>query len=228
MTQYWNEYVAPDSVLIAYGGPRHEFDSVSNSRKIFVDDPRLRTRDHKRELQSYTGLFRTAAHWLDEHNQEFQFVHFTEYDHIPLVRDLNRRQVERLKSERADVLGFWLARFDGTNHPHFLYHVHNPEFARFWERITRRADPAVVLSIFGSGSFWTREAFCAVALAEEPFPMYTEIYFPTLAHHLGFRVRDFGEQDQFVRPVGDATAKIDKARAQGAWTVHPVKHLWVK
>ena len=226
MTTYWNQYVAPDRILIAYGGPRHEFDSIGNSRKIFVDDPRLRTRHHARERQSYTGLFRAAAEWLDTRGQEFQFVHFAEYDHIPLMSDLNKRQIERLKSEHADVLGFWAARFDGTNHPHFLYHASNPEFGRFWKRITRRADPTVVLSIFGSGSFWTHEAFCAVALTEEPFPMYTEIYLPTLAHHLGFRVRGFGEQNQFVRPMGDATSQIDEARAQGAWTLHPVKRLW--
>jgi hypothetical protein len=226
MTQHWNQCVAPDSILIAYGGPRKEFDFVHNRQKIFIDDPRLRTRDHQRELQSYTGLFRTAARWLDVNGRDFQFVHFAEYDHVPLVNDLNTRQIERLKSERADVLGFGLGRIDDTNQPHFLYHINNPEFTCFWRRITRRADPEVVLSIFGSGSFWTREAFCAVALAEEPFPMYTEIYLPTMAHHLGFRVRDFGDQDRFARELGDATDDINDARAEGAWTLHPVKHLW--
>jgi hypothetical protein len=81
--------------------------------------------------------------------------------------------------------------------------------------------------MFGTGSFWTREAFCAVAATEEPFPIYLELYLPTLAHHLGFRVRDFTEQNRFVRITKDETESIEQARAEGAWTLHPVKRLWI-
>ena len=45
---------------------------------------------------------------------------------------------------------------------------------------------------------------------------------PTLAHHLGFRLRDFGDQSRFVWGEGDVAA-IPRARAEGAWTIHPVK-----
>jgi hypothetical protein len=80
--------------------------------------------------------------------------------------------------------------------------------------------------MFGSGSFWTREAFSAVCAVNEPFPIYMELYLPTLIHHLGFRVRDFGDQNHFVRVLDDETNYIEKARAEGAWTLHPVKRLW--
>ncbi len=74
--------------------------------------------------------------------------------------------------------------------------------------------------MFGSGSFWTREAFCAVCAVEEPFPIYMELYLPTLAHHLGFRVRDFGEQDRFVGVFENQIAASIKPgeRARGLCT----------
>jgi hypothetical protein len=80
--------------------------------------------------------------------------------------------------------------------------------------------------MFGTGSVWTREAFDAVARVAEPFPMYLEIFLPTLAHHLGFRVRPLPDQDRFVDNLGDMSGKIDEARRAGAWVIHPVKGLW--
>ena len=153
-------------------------------------------------------------------------MHFAEYDHVPLVNDLNQRQQQRLEAEAADVLGFHLHRIDGTSSAHFLYHADNPAFPSYWNKITRRPDPRVVLSMFGTGNFWTREAFCTVAAMEEPFPIYMEIYLPTLAHHLGFRVRDISEQNKFVRALPNEIISIEEARKEGAWTLHPVKRLW--
>ncbi len=226
MLTHWNQCVSKDSVLIAYGGTKREFDAIQHKQKFFVDDPQLRTRDHQREFQSYTGLFRDTAEFLRTHDENFSFVHFAEYDHIPLVADLNDRQIKRAKAESGDVLAYHVHRVDGTSNPHFLYHAANPAFVSHWSRITVRSDPRVVLSMFGSGSFWTTEAFRAVAAMEEPFPMYMEIYLPTLAHHLGFRVRDLREQNRFVRALASEIDPIDEARKQGAWTLHPVKRLW--
>jgi len=142
------------------------------------------------------------------------------------VHDLNQRQIERLGAEDADVMGFHLERIDGTNNPHFLYNAAHDGFASYWMRMSCRSEPEVVLSMFGSGSFWKWEAFRAVATREEPFPIYLEIYLPTMAHHLGFRVRNFAEQNQFIRVLRDETDHIEEARARGAWTLHPVKRLW--
>ena len=228
MIGYWARCVPTKSILIAYGGTRSEFDQIEHEQKFFVDDPRLRTRDHQREMQSYTQLFQAAVESLHIRGDEFQFVHFAEYDHLPLVSDLNERQIERLKAEDADLLGFHLHRVDDTSYPHFLYHIADSRFMPYWAKITRRSEPEVILSMFGSGSFWNREAFCAVCAVEEPFPIYMEIYLPTLAHHLGFRVRDFGEQNRFVCALENGICDIDEARRQGAWTLHPAKRLWDK
>jgi hypothetical protein len=226
MLAHWNQCVPNESILIAYGGARNEFEAIEHQKKFFVDDARLRTRDHQRELQSYTGLFQKATEFLSKEGGKFRFIHFAEYDHLPLVPDLNRRQIERLSTEGADLLGFHLHRIDGTNNPHFLYHAANEKFASYWSKISRRSESQVILSLFGSGSFWNREAFCAVAAVGEPFPIYMEIYLPTLAHHLGFRVRDFAEQNRFVRVLKDESSNVEEARKQGAWTLHPVKRLW--
>lgn len=226
MLDHWSRCVPRESILIAYGGTRREFENIQHEQKFFVDDVRLRTRDHQRELQSYTRLFQVAAEFLKTDGGQFQFVHFAEYDHLPLVQDLNEQQVERLKAEGADLLAFHVHRVDDTNNPHFLYHAADDKFMSHWAKITRRPDPEVVLSMFGTGSFWTRDAFCTVSAAQEPFPIYMELYLTTLAHHLGFRVRDFAEQNRFVRVLKDETDNVDLARKEGAWTLHPVKRLW--
>lgn len=226
MLDWWKDRVPLDSVLLMYGGPAKDFDGIAHQRKIFVEDERLRTRDHQRELQSYTQLYRAVNHFLHREGADFNFVHVAEYDHLPIVRDLNLRQIERLDSERADVIGFHLQRVDGTSNAHFLYHASNEQFGRYWSGITCRDEPDVVLSMFGSGSFWKREAFAAVASGEEPFPIYVEIFLPTLAHHLGFRVRDYGAQDEFVGVLKDKTNEIPRAEKNGAWILHPVKYLW--
>jgi len=226
MIEHWSGCVPRENILIAYGGTRDEFEKIQHPQKFFVDDPYLRTRDHQREFQSYTQMFKSAAEFLNKQGSEFQFVHFAEYDHLPLVTDLNQRQIDRLIAEEADVFGYHVHRIDDTSSPHFLYHANDDRFMRYWAGISRRSEPEVVLSMFGSGSFWAREAYCAVCSVEEPFPIYMEIYLPTLAHHLGFRVRDFGEQNRFVRALENEICDIDQARKQGAWTLHPVKRLW--
>lgn len=225
MIDRWSECVDRDSIVIAHGGEQRDFDAIAHEKKLFVDDARLRTRDHQREFQSYTQLLQMAAELLKK-NPQVQFVYFAEYDHLPLVAELNQRQIARLSEEKADLLAFHVHRVDDTNNPHSLYHSADPRFMRFWAEMTRRTEPEVVLSMFGTGCFWTREAFCALAGIEEPFPIYMEIYLPTLAHHLGFRVRDFAEQNRFVRALEKEICGIDQARKQGAWTLHPVKRLW--
>ncbi|HEY5892829.1 MAG TPA: hypothetical protein VIT91_06315 [Chthoniobacterales bacterium] len=224
MLAYWRGTLGMDDVLLAFGGPRDVFGQLHDGSCVFAGDPRMRTTDHQREKQSYVAVFREASHWM--RGQDFTHVYFAEYDHIPLVDDLNERQLARLESERADVLGHRVMRINGTSFPHYLYHASDPDFHRLWRRITCRPDPRIILSMFGSGSFWTREAFDAVACFEETVPIYLEVYLPTLAHHLGFRVRDFGEQNRYIGHLGNFAGKIGAARRDGAWTIHPVKTAW--
>lgn len=224
MLAWWRDYAPTENVLVVFNGREDTFASLDHPSKIRVEDPRLRTTDHVRERQGYTGVFQAAARWLA--GWDFTHVHFAEYDCLPIMPDLNRRQLARLEEERADVLCYQLQRVDGTNWPHVLYHDRLPGFVEHWERLSVREDKRVVLSMLGSSSFWTREAFDAVAARQEPFPIYLEIYLPTLAHHLGYRLRDWGEQNRHVKSLGDFADRIEEARRDGAWTLHPVKTLW--
>lgn len=224
MVRWWKENAPGPEILVAYGGSRERFDRLGVPYKVYVDDSRLRTRDHQRERQSFAGVFMAVNEWLSGH-PEFQFIHLTEFDCIPLCPDLFGRLEGRLTEEKADVLGCRLERVDGTNHPHYLYHQSHPEFESFLGKLSVRRDPRVVLAMLACVSFWRREAFSAVAGAEENSPLYVEIALPTLAHHLGFRVRNLSDQSQFVQPVGDLGDRLETLRDQGAWMVHPVKEF---
>ena len=224
MVDWWAKCVPRENIVLAYGGSRADFDTLDFAAKLFIDDPRLRTRDHQRERQSYGAVFRAAAAWMQ--GRDYGHVHLAEYDHLPLIPDLNQQQLNLLTAENADVLGFHLRRVEDTNCAHYLNHAAVPEFFSFWKKITCRDDPRVVLSMTPTGSFWTRAAFDAVAATPEPHPMYVEIFPPTLGHHLGYRLRDYGPQTQFVRHIDDRLTDLAEARKKGAWIIHPVKQAW--
>ena len=223
LIERWRSYCQPPSrLLLCYGGTKENFAKIDYAAKIFIDDPRLRTRDHQRQKQSYSGIFQKAAAWLRDY-PECQYVYLAEFDHWPLTRDLGPRLIERLKRENADVLGHQVARRDGTSCVYYLHHTHDERFLPWIRKISRRPNADVVLTMFGSGSFWSREAFLAVAEAGEPVPVYLEMYLPTVAHHLGFRVRDFEDQNRFISAQGDRFGDQEEAARHGAWTLHPVK-----
>src|SRR4051794_36530600 len=79
--EIWEQVAGPENLLLAYGGTRSNFDAIKFAPKFFVDDPALRTRDHQREKQSYTGMLRQAAEWMRA-RPEFAYLHFVEYDHL--------------------------------------------------------------------------------------------------------------------------------------------------
>src|SRR5438876_10985671 len=41
MLTHWNQCVPSESMLIAYGGTKSEFDAILHRQKFFVEDPRL-------------------------------------------------------------------------------------------------------------------------------------------------------------------------------------------
>lgn len=226
LLRWWSNYSAPEDILVAYGGTMENFKALPEIPRIFVGDPRLRTKDLQRDKQSYGGIWRGAADYLaGPPQQDFTHVYFAEYDHLPLVPDLAAKLLARMKSERADILAHHLRQIDGTVSDFYLYHAASPDFATFWQKVSRRTDKNTVLQMQGSASFWTREAFIKVAQQPESILAYMEIYLPTLAHHLGFRIRDLGEQNEFVRHAPFKNLTIENARQKGSWTIHPVKKL---
>lgn len=224
MLAWWARWAAPDQILLVHGGYPEDCDAIAHPQKLFADDPSLRTRDHQREKQSYAGVFAAAAGWLA--GTVFSRVLFCEYDHVPIAGDL----FERLESARteagAGVLGHRVLRVDGTSHAHWRYHAADPAFAAFWKTATVRRNPATVYTMLGSGSYWTREAFLAVGRLHGAPRIYLELYLPTAAHHLGFRVRPMpADQAPFALPDGDFSAAVASPPA-GAWMLHPAKRVW--
>ncbi len=217
----WGGVCPEEDLWFVFGGSREEFEALETGRKVYVDDPEMRTRDHQREKQSYAGLLKAVAPIIEREAPDY--VHLCEYDHLPVVSDLNARQVAAMRNEGADVMAQYLVRTDGTNHPIALSHESDPAFVPLWQSITRREGSPAVFWMFGSGSVWTREAFLAVASKPLGIRCYFEIHLPTLAHHLGFRIRCWDEKQHLIsnKPSGDFT--MAKAKEQGAWTVHPVK-----
>lgn len=220
LIERWNRVLRSGTVLLAYGG--NHFDEVEYEPKLLITDPRLRTRDHQRERQTCLGLFKQVLSWM-ETKPAFDFIHLVEFDHVALVSDLIERLLARINSEHADLLGYRVQQIDDTNHPHFLGRAHDAAFASFLSSMSCRSDPDVVLSMLGTGLFWRRDAFEAVCRRDEPFPIYGELYFPTVAHHLGFRVRDMEGQRRFVTHQPQLLPPLEVCRRQGAWSVHPVK-----
>ena len=159
--EWWSHVAPPEALLIVHGGPAAEFGAIGFANKVHVPAQRLRTADHPRERQSYTEVYAAVSEWM--RGRDFSHVYFAEFDHLPLVADLDQRLLGRLAGERADVLCHGVRRVDDTGWHHYLYHRHDPRFHEYWEKISRREDRRVVLSMLGTGSFWTREAFDAVA-----------------------------------------------------------------
>lgn len=228
MVAWWRDFCGGSDFLVVYGGSEAAFAELAGvgvSAAVLVVDGRLRTSDHQRERQSFHGVFRAIRGWLASREQ-YETVLFVEFDCIPLRRDLVELLRERMAAEGADVLGCGVERIDGTNHPHFLYHEADVRFRGLVGRVSVRADGGVALAMLGCVSCWRRGAFEAVAAVEEAAAFYLEVIIPTLAHHLGYRVRNLADQSVFVKPSGRPPGGIDELVRGGAWMVHPWKEFW--
>ena len=225
MLAYWEERDPDSGHIIAYGGPAAEFVRIESPWKVLVDDPALRTRDHPRERQSYQGVFRAVLPELGRLG--CALVHVAEYDQVPVVSGLGAVLAAQIEREQADVLGHGAVRVDESSHPHWLNHIDDPWFGEYWHSISRRENPEVILSMLGCGCVWTLEAFREVAALEPPGRIYLELFLPTAAHHLGFRVRPTSGQVCFMHPHVEKRAEdLAGYRERGAWSVHPVKAYW--
>ena len=226
MLNYWRDLDANQSFLIVNGGP-HDLTDFIDCATVVVNDPALRTLDHGREKQSYQGVFQAAAPYVAASGADF--VSFVEYDEVPLQPDMNARMIAAIEQEKADVLGFRLYRVDGTSHHQYLDHCRDPEFSTYWRGMSSREEKTAVLSMLGCGSFWRSEAFLTVAGLVSSPRIYLEMFMPTAAHHLGYRVRPFPvDQESSMEPeVVKMMSELQAWKARGAWRVHPVKQMWL-
>jgi hypothetical protein len=223
MVATWQVLNPEASVWVAYGGSHENFVRIEGIAKCFVEDPRLRTRDHQRERQSYAGVMKAVVGALGA--QLVDRVLMVECDVMPLRRGLVEYLVSREHEERADVLGARLQRVDGTGHPHVLAHAFDRGFES-WLSGSVRAEKEVVLMMLGCLTWWKWRAFAEVAMATEPMPVYLELAMPTMAHLLGYRVRDLPEFHPDMEPLGELDHLIDLRKAERRWVLHPCKRVW--
>jgi hypothetical protein len=221
----WQHHDPDAYILIAYGGSEENFHRLPEEiNAIFITDPALRTRDHVRERQQYQDVFRRASQWIANHTENVTHVGVVEFDVAPAVMNISNQLHSALTSQNADMVGYGMADLTGTIHPHYRHQLHDVTFSNFLKSISKRENPTRLLTMLGCCSFWSREAFEKVASLDSTPPVYLEIGMPTLAHHLGFRVRPMpADQEKFVTFQGDYSFRIDEFRNQGAWLVHPCK-----
>ena len=225
LMDWWKPFCPEEDLWIVFGGKEEEFKTLNHPNKVFVDDTKLRTRDHQREKQSYCGILKATATIIEQENPEY--VYLCEYDHLPVQSDFLANQITEMRSERADVMVHYLDRIDQTQSPFGLFHDADPEFASLWKDVSLRDNSSVVFWMFGSGSLWTREAFLAVSVQQPQIECYFEVYLPTMAHHLGFRVRPWRGENHLVTNLTSPEITLEAAQKKGSWTVHPVKELMV-
>ena len=225
MVDEWGRLNPEARLVVAYGGREEVFGEVRVENKVFISDPRLRTRDHQRERQSYRGIMRAVAAHAEGKEWGGGPVILVECDVVPLRAGVTDYLAERAAAERADVLGARLRRVDGTGHPHVLAHEFHPRF-REWLAASVREDKEVILMMLGCLTWWTWEAFKAVSAAPEPMPVYLELAMPTAAHQLGFRVRGLPEWEDDMEPLGELEHELESRRKAGRWVLHPCKKVW--
>jgi hypothetical protein len=221
---YWRSLGYPaERILLAHAGREEDFRTLDVPNKVFVRDQEIRTIHHPLQRQSYHGVFREVSAWMK--GRDFSGVALVEYDHLPLVPDWGEKMCDLMEHESADVLCHHLTRVDDTNSPHYLHHLQDPCFREIWKPFSQREQKGVFLNAVMTGSLWKRSAFEAVAVRREPFPVYLELYLPSLAHHLGCRVRRSSRQDEFVQVIPLQEPFSKSWIAKGAWSIHQVKSL---
>lgn len=219
MVEAWGEHT-----LILYGGSREEFGAIRWNKSVFIEDPRLRTTNHRLERQSYTEVFRRIA----EYAEGYSHVLFGEYDLVPLapIRKIHNAYWERLEAEKADALFPLLFEVQDTCQEIWLPYRDHPDFWRFLTELSKRPDLRSVLWALFPGSFWKVEVIAGMVKFPEPFPIYFEIFLPTLAHHLGFRLRPL-QDPRFAIFGGKALDRVlNSLDSGGALVAHPVKSIW--
>lgn len=219
----WTQAVPRENIVIVSDQSEEEFAKIQHPWKIRSVDPRRQTVDHQRDLQSVTSACQEVSKWMA--GQDFTHVFMAEFDLFPLTKKLVPRLYTLMEQAQADILAHEVRRIDQTSSAMYLYHRDRPGFAEFWERVSVRQERDIILSMLGTGSFWKREAFDAICAYDEPLPIYLEIYLPTLAHHLGFRIVDLGEESRYISGLGDRIAEVEAAQRDDALFIHPIKTI---
>jgi len=212
--------------LIAYGGPHVSFDALAFPDKFLLEDPSLRGPVIN---QCFNELFPKTWRWAQEHAAAFDFIHVTEYDHLILNRNYFEILEDAVERSGCDFLGKNCGLKANSNWMHLFRYRDDPVLLDYLRRISVREDKTAICGTLGNGFTLSRRALQAWAEAPTPPPFYNEVLFPTLTHHLGFKIGDIGAYCDLFRhvrwgPLWTET-EIRDLQAQGAPCCHPFKDI---
>lgn len=222
MIHHWSE-LGCERIVIIYGGSFENYKLIKWNECYFVDGDRHRTHDHQRERQSYKDVFKTVLDKVD--TASVGHIYFTEFDQVPLDSRFLFELELRARKPACDVYFSGLKRVDGTNHAIWLNHQYSGELFEEMEACSVRADKRVY-SAYGFGQLWSIEAFRCAAAYESDAWVYLELWFPTLAYHLGFSIGELGVDRQFNSHLVLKENIEDLVISKIACVVHPVKKYW--
>lgn len=209
------------TVVLAYGGPRENFASISWEHKVFIDDPLMRGLSY---LYSYARLIPETRAYLRQQGLAADWVFITDYDLIPLKRNYLDRSIAVMANHRAGF-GGKLVRDLSRSNSFFLANA--LQEGRVDETLNGPGR-SPVYHCLGAVLFFHRDCFEAIFRDDRPFDAANlELAVPTAARQCGFRLLSFDKfSDDFkyvhYRPIYSAAEARGLLEA-GAAFVHPLK-----
>lgn len=222
MLNHWRD-IGCQRVVVIHGGSYEEFLKIEWEECYFINSDRIRTKDHQRERQSYSDVFKLIFESLSLDGIEN--LYFTEYDQIPLRSRFVDEIESRALENRGGVLFSGLKRVDGTSNAIWLNHLYTGELVDEIERCSVMGNKRI-LSAYGFGQLWSISAFCKVAQHQSQPLVYLELWLPSIAYHLGCSVGELGLDCEYNSHLCQDFDVEKMVESKLACVIHPVKNFF--
>jgi hypothetical protein len=213
--------------LVAYGGPPENFPLLDHPARIFLEDSSQRGPVIQ---QCVDELLPKVSGYLNQPGSlRCDFIHFSEFDHLILRRNYFDMLAEVFRQSGCDFIGKTAGLKTHSNWIHYLRYREDQPLRDYLGAISKREDKTALYGMLGNGYTLSRDALESISRLPALPRVYYELLFPTLTHHLGFRVGDIGAfSDMFYHVRWGPTWKPKEARnliQNGAACCHPFKDL---
>ncbi len=219
------EFITPGIPrLVAYGGPFEHFQQLGIENAIFLENPLLRG---PMVYQCFNELPGKTVRYMEERNLSCDLIHVTEYDHIILSRSYFHDLAEIFEKSKCDYLGQGGNLKTNSNWPFYLRHRDDEEFLDYLSQISIREDKTAMYGVLLNGYVLTTQIFHAIAALPQLPIVFGELLFPTIAHHLGYKIGDLDTYSDLFRynryrPIWNK-AEVMQMVSNGEIAVHPFK-----
>jgi hypothetical protein len=184
--------------LIAHGGSKAHFEALADLNPIHLTDESLR---RSPSGYCFNELLSKTSSFLSTSCISFDFVHVTEYDHLILRREYFEELSHILKRAGCDFLGQGCNNRTDSDWYHLSACRKNKMFIQFLEHISIHEVKTDIYGTLFDGHTISTVALKAI-LRGPPLPRtYSEALFPSVIHHMGFRVGDIGTYSNLFHEV---------------------------